>query len=434
MNQKQVFQTCSLLIFVCGVLLASPLWAVGQTLSLASSVAMALRQSPQVRVAKAVRETALVEAERDRPVARPTLEARASGGIQGPRVTFPRPDGSPATVLPEEIGRLDLIVEQPLYRAGKKAAQERYGAALGGAEWEYRRALAGIALAARKAYLDVLKAEAGVRVAQEGLAAAVRYQELVQRQIAAGLARPVDANTATGQVTEAQGGVTQATSSAKLARMNFNRTLGRDRNAEAALEPLTALPIVPETPDAAVATAWKNRPELRLLEESLRGAKAGVRLAKSQNQPGLSLRGQISEQTPSAFVHEHYAAATLELRWPLLDGGKAKLDAREAAAQTGRLEALLEDTRQAIAVEVTLYWQQMRDAQEQIARTRTQREGLEATTAVAEKAYEVGRGTALEVQAAQRELRGARERETLALYDLYRAAADFAHAQGEDVP
>ncbi len=408
--------------------------AVGQSLTPASSVAVALRQSPLARAAKAVREASLAEADRGKPTARPTLEARASGGVQGPRVTFPRPDGPSATVLPEEVGRLDLIAEQPLYRAGKKAAQERYSATLGGAEWEYRRALAEIDLAARKAYIDVLRADSGVRTAQDGLAQALRLQTLAVQQIAAGIARPVDEGTANGQVAEVRGLLTQAMSAAKLARMNFNRTLGRPLNTEVALQPLTEMPSVPESPEAAIATASRRRPELRLLEESMRGARAGISLAKSQTQPQLNLRGQISEQTPSAFVHEHYAAATIELRWWLLDGGKARLDTREAAAQTDRLTALRDDARQGIALEVTQDLQQMRDALERIGLTRTQREGLEATAAVAEKAYEVGRGTVIEVQSAQREVRGAREREVQARYDLYRAAADFAHAQGEDAP
>ncbi len=416
------------------------LWAVavpvawGQALTPGASVATALRQNVQVRVAKAVRDAALVEAERGKPVAKPTLEARASGILQGPRATFPRPDGSAATVLPEEVGRLDLLFEQPLYRAGQHAAKDRYGASLGEAEWEYRRALAAVALAARKAYIDVLRAEAGLKVAQDSVSAAQQGQELVTRQIAAGLAKPVDAETARGQVAEAQIGLNQATSALKSARSNFNRVLGRPVNTEVGLEPLAKAPKAPDSPDAAIATAYKRRPELLLLGETLKGAQAGIALAKSQAQPGLSFRGQISEQTPSAFVREHYAAGILELRWSILDGGKTRLDTQEAKAQTNRVEALREDARQGIALEVTQYWQQMRDSEEKINLTRLQREGLEKTADVAGKAYEVGRGTFIEVQAVQREVRGARAREVQALYDLHAAAADFAHAQGEDVP
>jgi len=417
-----------------GLLIVSAHSGWTQALTPAASVAVALRQSPQVKVAKAVRDVALIDAERGKPVARPTLEAHASGILQGPRAVFPRPDGSPATVLPEEVGRVDLILEQTLYKAGQSAARLRYGAALGEAEWEYRKATAAVALAVRKAYIDVLRAEAGVGVAQDGLKAAQRVQEFVTQQIAAGLAKPVDAETVKSQVAEAQGGVTQATSALSLARMNFNRTLGRDLQTEVVLTPLPDAPKTPDTPDAAIAIARKRRPELLMLEETLKGAQAGVALAKSQTQPSLNFRGQISEQTPSAFVREHYAAAMLEIRWSILDGGKSRLDTQEARAQIGRIEALREDARQGIALEVTQYWQQMRDAQEKIGLTRIQREGLEATAAVAETAYRVGKGTILEVQAAQREVRGARARESQALYDLQAAAADFAHAQGEEAP
>jgi len=416
------------------LLILFPLSAWTQALTPAASVAAALRQSPQVRIAKAVRDAALVEAERGKPTARPTLEARASGLLQGPRAVFPRPDGSAATVLPEEVARLDLILEQPLYRAGQHAAQDRYGAALGEAEWEYRRAMSAVAVAARKAYIDVLRAAAGVRVAQDGLEAAQRVQELVTRQIAAGIARPIDAGTAAGQAAEAQVGLTQAASALKLAHMNFNRALGRELKTEVALEPLSDAPKAPDSPDAAIAAAWKHRPELQLLGETLRGAQAGIALAKLQNQPGLNFRGLLSEQTPSAFVREHYAAAILELRWPILDGGKTRLDTQEARAQTARVEALRDDARQGVALEVTQFWQKMRDAQEKIGFAHIQSESLDTAAAVAEKAYEVGRGTVIEVQAAQREVRGARARESQALYDLHTAAADFAHAQGEDVP
>ncbi|HLK59012.1 MAG TPA: TolC family protein, partial [Chthonomonadaceae bacterium] len=84
--------------------------------------------------------------------------------------------------------------------------------------------------------------------------------------------------------------------------------------------------------------------------------------------------------------------------------------------------------------EVTQAWQKMREARSRIEQARIQRSGAEATEMVAEKAYEVGRGTVLEVQAAQREVRLARERELQAVYDLHVAATDFAAAQGATVP
>ena len=123
---------------------------------------------------------------------------------------------------------------------------------------------------------------------------------------------------------------------------------------------------MPETPDAAIAIALQNRPELISLELNLQAARAGVSLARLQAQPTFNARGQITEQTPTAFQHEHYYGVTLELRWTLLDGGKIQQDTREAKAQVERLEALREDARQGIALDVKNAWYKMRDAQRQI--------------------------------------------------------------------
>jgi outer membrane protein len=398
-----------------------------------SSVALALKFSPLVRIARSVREAARVGVDRDRPVARPTLNATASGAVQGPRVVFPRPDDTQATFLPEQTGRLDLVLEQPIYRAGLGAARTRYAAQAAIPDLDYNKSLAELALAVRKAYLNVLEAQAGILVAKDGLTTAQSYQALVARQIDAGLAKPVDADTVHAQVADAEAGVKKAEGGLATARSNFNRMLGRPLDAPFTLTPITDLPAVPDSPDAAVAAALRSRVELLELEQNLRAAQAGVSLARLQTQPSLLARGQLTEQTPSALVHEHYAAATLELRWSLLDAGKARQDTREARAQVERLLAERDYARDGIALEVRQAWQQMRDARDQIEAARIQRQGYEHTALVAEKAYEVGQGTVLQMQAAQQQVRDARQRELQGIYALHTAAADFQHAQGADL-
>ena len=205
---------------------------------------------------------------------------------------------------------------------------------------------------------------------------------------------------------------------------------GKGRSGPIALEPLPEPPI-PDSPNAATAQAVRNRPELKILALSVEAAKAGVSLASAQSRPVVSARGQITEQTPSAFLHEHYAAATLEIKWPILDGGKTRLDTQEARAQLGRLEALMTEGLLAIELDVVQAWNKMREAKDRIILAQTQRAGAESTAIVAVKAYEIGRGTVIEVQSAQREVRLAGERELQATYDLQTAAAEFDYAQGK---
>lgn len=431
-SNRRALPRIGLFLALGGACLSSVLRAqeAAKPLTLEAGIFEALHQSQQAKVARSARNASQLQTDRDKPTARPTVEATASGTTQGPRVTFPRPDGTNAVVLPEEVGRVDLVVEQPLYHAGQRAAKQRYTAESSVVELDYRKALADLALTVRKAYLDMLRAESGVHTAQEGVDAAQSYRDLVRGQIAAGQAKPVDLQTAEAQVAEAQAGLTQAEGGRTLARLALNRALGRPLTAPLTLASPPPTPTVPDSPDAAVTHALQNRIEIIELQQNLSAAKAGVSLARSQMQPTVSARGQITEQTPSAFIHEHYAAATVELHWSLLDAGKTRQDTQEAKATAQRLEDLLEETRQGIALDVIQAWQKMRDARDRIALAQTQRRGAEATDTVAEEAYKVGRSTAVEVQGAQREVRLARERELQAIYDLQTAAADFDAAQG----
>ena len=400
-------------------------------MTLAESVALALKQSPQARAAGFARNAAQVQADREKPVSRPTVSVSASTTAQEPRVTFPYPNDAPATVLPESYSKVELSIEQVLYRAGIGAARQRYAAQSGAVTANYRKEISDIALAVRKAYLDVLRAESGLRDASDGLIAAQDFETLTAAQIAAGLAKPVDAETAKALTAEAASGVTLAENGLTLARMSFNRLVGRNLSAEVVLEPLTNTPSIPEKPDTAIAMALKSRPELQALEQNLTAATAGISLAKTQSQPSLSVRGAAIEQTQTAFLPQHYAAATLEIRWNVFDGGKTRLDTQEARASEQRLQALLEDTRQAITLDVMQAWGKLRDTRSQVAAAEARLTAAQAAETVAKTAYQVGRGTILEAQAAGREVRMARERLTRARYDLLAADADFNHAQGK---
>ena len=118
------------------------------------------------------------------------------------------------------------------------------------------------------------------------------------------------------------------------------------------------------------------------------------------------------------------------MRWPILDGGKSRRDVREARGQVERLRALMEDARQGIVLEVVRAWQVWGEARDRVGYTRIQREAADASAVVAEKAYEVGRGTAIGVQAAQREVRTARGKDLDAVYDVMTSYAEFQSAEG----
>jgi outer membrane protein TolC len=400
-------------------------------LSLSEVLRIALKESHQAKLARIGREIAQVKVERERPVASPTLDLTASGTMQGSRMTFPRPNGTEGVFLPENFARLDVTVEQLIYRAGEREAKQRYLAQREGVDWDYRRELHGVLLSVRKAMLDLLRADAGIGTATLGVGAAERYRTLVQKQIESGLAKPVDALTAETQVLEAQNGLSRAKNGRMLALANLNRYLGRLPLAEISLMEPVAPSSPPESPEPATTLALTRRPELLYLQQILKATRLGVSLAQMQSLPRVSVRGQWSLQTPTALVPQNYMAATVEVRFPLWDGDKTRLDTLEAKAQAKRLEALIGEAKQGFALEVRQAWLKLKEAFETRALAQVQLREMEAVEVVAETAYKVGKGTAVEVQEAQRKTRTARDKEIQARYDILTAVAEYENTFAE---
>ena len=406
-----------------------------ERLTVDSAVSEALQNSPQAKAILKERDAKRVGIDREKPVARPTADAKLSGTLQGNPVRFPRPDGSQATFLPDRFLRLELNIEQIVYRPGIGAARRRYASQLVVADEETRKAQGELALAVTKAFFDMLKAEAGVVQARDGLAFALRYRVFVEGQITAGVAKPVDLETVKAQVSEAEAAQVTATNGAILAKMNLNRLLGRPLEAEVNLSS-TSQTVAPDNDlKSATETALKRRPEIRLIDANLIGTKEGAFLAKTQAQPSMIVRGQAAEQTPTALLPETYYAVTFEVRIPIFDGGKAKSESEEARIQGERLLALREEAISGIKIEVMQASLQRTEAKAKSVSASAKVKSAEATLRVAEKAYEVGRGTLIEVQNARRELETALTLFTRTTYDeVLLAEALYRHVQGLDVP
>ena len=428
-NAKNPTPIALLLLFL---FFATPLHAQtsAKPLTLQECVRLAIRNSPHSKVALANRDSAVIQANRERPVSHPNLYALISQIIQGPRVTTPYPGRNPAEVLPPFESRLDIVAEQTLYHAGGGAAKQRFKAQLSIADLALNQSLSELDLSVVKAFYDYQKALGNLPITEGGVAAALDFQKLVLKQIETGQAKPVDAKAAQETIEDALFGEVQAKNGLELARLNLNRLLGNDLTAPLEVAPELNDPSIPGSPDAATEVALQNRIEIKMLLQSIEAAKAGIALAKTGNQPTLTARGQLSERTPSAFQHEHYAAATLELHLPILDGDKTKQDTQEAKAALKKLEATLEETKQGIRLDVRQAWLKLKERSAKIRQVEAHRDTMEANRIVAIKAYEIGRGTALEAQNALREVSIALVSIQSAKLDLRNGEAEFRFSQG----
>ncbi len=404
----------------------------GPSLSLDEAVRTALSQSPRLRAARFEAQAVQAQTDRDKPVAVPTITTTAEARLQGPRVTFPRLGAGDDTVIPERFGRVELSVEQILYRAGLGAAKERYGAQTRANGLEVSRQENDLILEVRRAYFQFLAAETMAEVARNGVDLARKHLDLTRTMLEAGSSSERDVKASDADLAEAEQGAVKAENGVALARANLNRILGRDPATPFTASTSSALPAPPESPEPGIALALKQRPELKALEEGIKGAKAGGVLAGMQNLPILSGRAVAAAQTPTAFTSSRYYAAGLVVTWNPFDTARSRADAREAKARAGQLKAQLEEARLGIRVEVEKAWRNMREAAARIETSGRQVASAQSALDISELRYQARAATQLEVSGALFIVIKARGNRAQAQFDIQAAAADYAHATGSN--
>jgi outer membrane protein len=396
-------------------------------LTSSDAVKIALQDSPRLRAARAVRDAARAQNERERPIARPAVNFEAVGQFQGPRVGLPRGD---ETVVPERYGRVELSVEQILYRAGLGAARTRFASQERSADWELRRAEQETALAALRAYYAMIGAEAQLGVATEAVTMAQKQLDLTRTLLEAGAVSERDLKASEADLAEARLGASRAGNGAALARANLNRTLGRDPSMPVTLPAAEPAPAVSQELRAAQQEALAARPEIRLLQENLAAARAGISLASTQDRPTLSARAIAAAQTPTAISDSKYFAAGFTVRWSPFDQGRTRADVREAKAHVAQLEALLEDAMLGIKVEVEKAWRDIVDARERVGVAGRQVDSATAALDISRVRFEAGSSTQMEVSGAMFGLIKALGNRAQAESDLQLAHAELLYATG----
>lgn len=421
-------------IFICvAFILTSLIARADSPLTIDEAVRIGLSQSPSLDAARLESKAGQVEINREKPVFSPKVTAKAETTLQGPTVTFPRDNSGLDTVQKESYSRVQLRLDQPLYSPGFSAAAKRYHARTMANRWEYLQQVNDAILSIRLAFIQALSAQAMLKVAQDENDLAQKHLDLARLMLQSGNVSEEDVKSAEADAAQAESGLTLATNGAQLAIANLNRLMGRDPATLTVLTAPTKLPVIPEDTKNGIQEALSNRPEMRMIDEEIAAAKAGISLAASQSLPGLSAQAVVAHQTPSAFVNENYYAASLVINWDIFDGGKTHADEETAKLQSLRLKALRTETELGIRAEAFKSWNDMRDAESRIQSCDKQVAAASSALDIANIRFRQRAATQLEVSSAMLNLIKAEMDKNNAIYDLFSADANWRHAIGEDV-
>jgi len=256
--------------------------------------------------------------------------------------------------------RTRLDAQWPLYTAGRIDALERAARieATASAD-EVAAARADLALDVTRAYWTLVTAGESVRVVEESVARINAHLGDVRNQLSAGLIPPSDVFTVEAQQSRQRMLAIQARLARDVAEAELDRLVGVA--AGTPIETAAALDVLPVPDvaiDALVETARRQRPERAALLKRVEAARERGIAAAAGGRPTVAVGGGVDYARPNVRIFPREEAwksswdASVNVSWPVFDGGRARSEAAEAVAGQRALEERLADVDAALAVEL----------------------------------------------------------------------------------
>ncbi len=319
------------------------LWAVGtlpaqdaMPMSLRDAVTMALRQNPDVQIAKlAVAEAdaglSQVRSQLLPQVAVTAIQRRQTLNLRGIGLTFP---GVPALVGPFSAfdARPTLsqtVLDLSAWKAVDAARKRVLQADAGGEAVRQATALSVISI-----YLQALELEGRIAASESRLESAQAVESQVRSRYEAGSASRLDLSRAVLQVQSEVAFLRRSEGARASTLQVLLRLIGQQENARVLLTdplPKNSVPLMELV--QAERDAIENNPELRSLRMAVAAARAESGQAKLQRMPRIRFVADYGAngQTPSASLGTYQYAGQVD--FPLFASGRIRGEIQAASAR-----------------------------------------------------------------------------------------------------
>jgi HAE1 family hydrophobic/amphiphilic exporter-1 len=331
--------------------------------------------------------------------------------------SFPGSDSGDGAEIGEIFGGrqdgrvLGLSVSQPVFTWGQIGAGIR-AARIGFqyADAQLRRFQQTVARDVSEAYYEVIASGELVGIAEENLAQKQRHLDETKRKLPLGTATDYDLLAAEVELENARPALIRAQNGVRLSRERLRWLLAETTEVDVAPLPPVTVEAAPAY-EAVLAQAWQHRPELAELRFQRDIFKELVTIEQARGRPRVDFTAAVGERwlgLPSISSYGTTWNAAIVATVPLFDGMRTK--GRVAQARSDVARATLDEARarDGIAVEVRTAVDALREASEILGAIGGTVRQAERLVFLAEKGYELGVKTRLEVQDAQVNLLQAR--------------------------
>jgi outer membrane protein len=254
--------------------------------------------------------------------------------------------------------RLDL--QWPIYTGGRLDALERAARieATASAD-DLAAARADLTLEITRAYWALVTSTELVRVVQESRERVDAHVRDVRNQLTAGLVPPNDVLSAEAQSSRQRMLAAQARSQREVSEAELARLVGAPPDTQIDAVPSTDVAAASDTAlDRLVATARAQRPERAGLVKRLAAAGERETAATAGTKPTVAVGGGVDYAQPNPRIFPREDAwrsswdASINVSWPLFDGGRTKSEIAGASANARALRERLAEFDAIVAMEI----------------------------------------------------------------------------------
>lgn len=411
-------------------------------LTLDEAVRRGLQASPRLAESAARGEAAAAVADQRHAGMLPQVAAQAGYARTNHVEEFgvPLPNNQLRIIYPDvpDNYRARLDVQWPVYTGGRLEAIERAArseAVASSSELEAART--DLRLEITRAYWTLVTADESVRVVDESLARTRAHLQDARNRLDAGLTPPNEVLTAEAQESRQRMFSIQARANRDVAEAELGRLIGvapgTSIQPDAVLDPPAP---EPSTFESLVAAARQNRRDRAALVERVGAAREREAAAVAGAKPTVGVGGGYDYARPNPRIFPREEAwrgswdASVNVNWPLFDGGRARAETAEAAAGGRALQARLAEFDALLDVEVR---RQLNDLEASRAVIAAAADGVRAAAEarrVATERFAAGVATSTDVLDAQVALLQAELDRTQAIANARLAEARLTRAIG----
>ncbi len=333
----------------------------------------------------------------------------------------------------------DVSIVQPIFTGFALISQYEM-ASLGLDKEKYftKQAKLDVVFEVKRAYLNVLMCKKKVEVMEEEVKQLKSHLEDAKNFYGQGIIPKNDLLKSEVAYALSRQKLVKAKSELEIAKANLNRIIHRNiQDLAYSVQDIQGLPIYSKQLKDLIKEALKNRPEIFVLDRSIKQAKVAVKLARSRFFPTISLFGKFERQgddigaTENRFTNEKNLMVGINAKWEFFESGKKFFDVKKAKYQLDALEQKKETVQDQISLQVKKAYEDLIVARTNVDTARRALEQAKENFRVTDEGYKVQVNTSTDVLDARTYLTESEMNYYVSLYGYHLAIAALHRAIGE---